>query len=59
MLKIQFTLTQKRQLTHDVFELIYACPDLPKDPPKAGQYVLFQLAPGLSRAYSLASFTQD
>lgn len=56
MLKIQFTLTQKMQLTHDVFELIYSCSELPKDPPKPGQYVLFQLAPGLNRAYSLASF---
>ena len=58
MLKIQFTLTQKRQLTHDVFELVYSCPELPKDPPKPGQYVLFQLDPGLNRAYSLASFEE-
>ncbi len=55
MLRTQFTLIAKRQLTHDVYELTYACPELSKEPPKPGQYVMFQLAPGLNRAYSLAS----
>lgn len=57
MLKTQFTLIAKRPLTHDVYELIYSCPTLFGEPPKPGQYVLFQLAPGLSRAYSLSGFT--
>ena len=59
MLKTTFTLKSKKQLTQDVFELIYDCPELPGEPPKAGQYVMFQLAPGLNRAYSLASYTTD
>lgn len=56
MLRTQFTLTTKRQLTHDVYELTYSCPDMIKEYPKHGQYVMFQLAPGLNRAYSIASF---
>ncbi len=59
MLKTTFTLTSKKQLTQDVFELTYDCPELPTEPPKPGQYVMFQLAPGLNRAYSLASYTTD
>ncbi|MDD2693652.1 MAG: FAD-dependent oxidoreductase [Candidatus Gracilibacteria bacterium] len=59
MLRTSFILTSKKQLTHDVFELVYSCPELPKEPPKSGQYVMFQLAPGLNRAYSLASYTTD
>lgn len=59
MLKTTFTLISKRVLTHDVYELVYSCPDLMKDIPKPGQYVMFQLAPGLNRSYSLASFTKD
>ncbi len=59
MLKTTFTLVSKRVLTHDVYELVYSCPDLVKDIPKPGQYVMFQLAPGLNRSYSLASFTTD
>ncbi len=55
MLRTSFTLIAKKSLTHDVFELIYTCPDLEKEPPKPGQYVMFQLAPGLNRAYSIAS----
>lgn len=58
MQKIQFQLIQKISLTHDVFELVYSCPNMLKEPPKAGQYVMFQLAPWLNRAYSLASFTE-
>lgn len=59
MLKTSFALTAKKQLTHDVYELIYNCPDLLKEPPLPGQYVMFQLAPGLNRSYSLASFEWD
>lgn len=59
MLKTQFTLIAKRSITHDVYELIYSCSDLAKDTPKSGQYVMFQLAPGLNRSYSIASFTID
>jgi ferredoxin-NADP reductase len=57
MLKTQFTLISKSLLTHDVYELIYSCPDMTKEAPKSGQYVMFQLAPGLNRAYSIASFS--
>jgi Na+-transporting NADH:ubiquinone oxidoreductase subunit F len=56
MLKTQFTLISKSLLTHDVYELIYSCPDMTKEYPKPWQYVMFQLAPGLGRAYSIASF---
>ncbi len=59
MLKTIFSLIHKKQLTHDVFALTYRCDDLARETPKAGQYVLFQLAPGLNRAYSMASFTED
>lgn len=58
MLKTTFTLIAKTQLTHDVFELVYQCDDMSQDAPKPGQYVMFQLAPGLNRAYSFASFTE-
>jgi len=57
MLKTTFTLISKKNLTHDVYELIYSCPDMTREPPKPGQYLMFQLAPGLNRAYSLASFS--
>jgi Na+-transporting NADH:ubiquinone oxidoreductase subunit F len=56
MLKTTFILREKRMLTHDVFELIYDCPDISSEMPKPGQYVMFQLAPGLGRAYSFARF---
>lgn len=59
MLKIQFTLINKRELTHDVYELVYSCPDLSRESPISGQYVMFQLAPGLNRSYSFASFTAN
>ena len=59
MLKTSFTLISKKILTHDVFELVYRCEDLPRELPKPGQYVMFQLAPGLNRSYSLASFDQS
>jgi ferredoxin-NADP reductase len=54
MLRTTITLTSKKQLTHDVYELTYSCPEMSKEPPKPGQYVMFQLAPGLNRAYSIA-----
>jgi ferredoxin-NADP reductase len=56
MLRTQFTLIEKKMLTHDVYELIYSCPSMLDEYPKHGQYVMFQLAPGLNRAYSIASF---
>ncbi len=56
MLKTSFTLISKKILTHDVFELIYDCPDLLREPPKPGQYVMFQFAPGFNRSYSIASY---
>jgi ferredoxin-NADP reductase len=55
MLKASFTLLDKVVLTHDVYELTYGCENLSTEPPKPGQYVMFQLAPGLNRAYSLAA----
>lgn len=54
MLRTTITLTGKKQLTHDVYELTYSCPEMVKEPPRPGQYVMFQLAPGLNRAYSIA-----
>lgn len=59
MLKTTFTLTSKKELTHDVYELMYSCPDLIREAPKPGQYVMFQLAPGLNRSYSLSEFSSD
>jgi ferredoxin-NADP reductase len=59
MLKTAFTLISKNLLTHDVFELTYTCPEMTKEPPKPGQYVMFQLAPGLNRAYSIAIIHGD
>jgi NAD(P)H-flavin reductase len=59
MIKASFTLISKKALTHDVYELTYSCPEMDKEPPKPGQYVMFQLAPGLNRAYSISSFTVD
>ena len=55
MQKTTFILISRRALTHDVYELVYSCTELPKEPPKPGQYAMFLLAPGLSRAYSIAS----
>lgn len=59
MIKTSFTLVQSTALTHNVFELTYHCPALKEHTPKAGQYVLFQLAPGLNRAYSLSDFDEN
>ena len=55
MQKTTFTLISRRALTHDVYELVYSCTELSKEPPKPGQYAMFLLALGLSRAYSIAS----
>jgi ferredoxin-NADP reductase len=57
MLRTQFTLISKSLLTHDVYELVYSCPDMVKEYPTPGQYVMFQLELGLNRAYSIASFS--
>ncbi len=57
MLRTSFTLISKRELTHDVYELSYSCSDMSKELPKPGQYAMFQLVPGLSRAYSIAFFS--
>ncbi|GAB0174155.1 MAG: FAD-binding oxidoreductase [Candidatus Altimarinota bacterium] len=54
MLRTTITLTAKKQLTHDVFELTYYCAEMIQESPKPGHYVMFQLAPGLNRAYSIA-----
>lgn len=59
MLKTTFLLISKKQLTHDVYELTYSCSELMKEPLSPGQYVMFQLAPGLNRAYSVSAFTRD
>ena len=59
MLKTTFTLISRKELTHDVYELIYDCPELVKEPINPWQYVMFQLAPGLNRAYSVSAFTED
>lgn len=59
MIKTSFTLISKELLTHDVYELIYTCPEMNWEPPIPGQYVMFQLAPGLSRAYSISQFGID
>lgn len=50
--KTDATLASKRRLTSDVFELVFE-PTVPLAP-KAGEYVLFDLAPGVKRAYSIA-----
>lgn len=64
MFKSTFQLLAKKQLTHDVYELVYSYGTsdgkLPSDQQIIpGQYVMFQLAPGLNRAYSIASFTEE
>lgn len=56
MLKTHFALISKKQLTHDVYELVYDCQEFKKSMMKSGQYVMFQLAPWLNRAYSIASY---
>jgi ferredoxin-NADP reductase len=45
MIHTTFILISKKELTHDVYELIYTCPDFSEESPKSGQYVMFQLAP--------------
>lgn len=53
MQRLIFTLTEKKQLTHDVYELTFTSSE--PSPTKPGQYTLFSLpASGLKRAYSIA-----
>lgn len=53
MKQYDFTLISKNQLTHDVYELVFTCPETVESRP--GQYVLFILPQsGLRRAYSIA-----
>lgn len=52
VVKSSFALREKRRLTHDVFELVFVS-SVPLDS-KAGEYVIFDLAPGVKRAYSIA-----
>lgn len=60
MQKIETTLIEKKSLTHDVFELKYQIITEPlSDSPKPGQYIMFQLAPGLNRSYSLSEFYSE
>jgi len=47
-----FHLLDKKQLTHDVFELTFHSDTAAI--PKPGQYILFHLPSGLKRAYSIA-----
>ena len=59
MFKSTFPLLKKHQLTHDVYELTYAYNSewwevSSENLPLPGQYVMFQLAPGLNRSYSIA-----
>ncbi len=59
MLRTQFTLKTKKQLTHNVFELTYSCTELIREIPLPGQYVMFQLAPWLNRSYSLSDLNVE
>ena len=53
MKQLDFTLTSKKQVTHDVYELIFTASEPVEVQP--GQYVLFILPKsGLRRAYSVA-----
>lgn len=52
IVKSSFTLRAKRELTRDVFELVFES-SVPSES-KAGEYVIFDLAPGVKRAYSIA-----
>ncbi len=58
MQKLQVTLTKNTQLTHNVYELIYTLKSPLQELPIAGQYVMFQLAKGLNRAYSFTDFDE-
>lgn len=57
VVKSSYVLRSKRVLTHDVFELVFSTSsDLPS---RAGEYVIFDLAPGVKRAYSIAFRGED
>lgn len=55
--KSEFVLRTKKRLTADVFELVFD-PSQPLES-KPGEYVMFELAPGVKRAYSIAFRTSD
>lgn len=55
--KTEFTLRNSRKLTSDVFELVFE-PGTPVSS-NPGEYVIFELAPGVKRAYSIAFRTDD
>lgn len=57
VVKSVFKLLSKRPLTHDVFELRFAS-SVPLES-KAGEYVIFDLAQGVKRAYSIAFRGED
>lgn len=57
ILTSKYVLVSKKRLTSDVFELVFDTPE--KIPSKAGEYVLFDLAPGIKRAYSIAHRSQS
>lgn len=52
---LQYTLTNRRQLTHDVFELDFCCESFDAEV-VAGKYTLFVLPSGVRRAYSIARY---
>lgn len=56
ILKLPFILLSNRALTHDVFELVFQPTEFLS--PKAGEYVVFTISPGVKRAYSIA-FRRD
>ena len=47
-----YTLVDRRQLTHDVYELTFRAD--PALPPVAGQFITFILPSGLRRSYSIS-----
>ena len=52
-----FKLLEKKQLTHDVFELHFFSSTATK--PAPGQYIIFVLSSGLRRAYSVSYHSGD
>jgi benzoate/toluate 1,2-dioxygenase reductase component len=52
--KSELILVSKKQLTHDVFELIFTGPIVPDFLP--GQYITFLLPSGIRRSYSIAFY---
>lgn len=58
MQKLKVALTSNTRLTHNVYELIYEIESSLQELPIAGQYVMFQLAKGVNRAYSFTDFDE-